>query len=316
MHSEWSRVHSWCSIYLKSGKNWLSLSALLSTMTLLMLSQPALAHKAQVYGGTGCVQAMDLEGQISSVLNQFAPQRDDTQNLTARVALSLSNENLSVSLKLTDDSGRVALARRYQLHKDDCPDVPALLQLVLEEFLREFPENPWQPAPETQASKPSTSPASTRTLRLGISILSEMNPVGAKLETNAHLQNPLTEHMNWQMGLQLRANLPQDAFEGSYQRIEILFAAGINLEAWQTVWDIQLLGGGYILSGHSFTENRIATAPALELNLGTRWYWKNLSLGPTLSISLLQHQVQVLPENTEQPISVLNLGLTIQYDTI
>ncbi len=281
-----------------------------------LLPNYAHAHQAQIYGGTGCVNGPKLENQITQLLTDFAPQRDDTQNLTARIAISLSTQNLSASIKLTDASGRTALARRYQLHKDDCPDVPDLLSLVLREFLREFPENPWQ-APQVAENESQDAPQSSQVrLRLGLSLLSELKPLGIKFETNAHLQGPAIEQLDWQIGLRLRASIPQNILDGTYQRLEFLFATGVALQALQTHWDIQILAGGYVVSGQSFNENRVSIAPALEVELGARWYWEELSIGPNVSLSVLQHQVQVLPENIEHPISVLNIGLTIQYDTI
>ena len=316
MRSSCQKALSKRTIYLKLFKNCELLVIFVIWMSLGLLAGPALAHETQVYGGTGCIDGGQLEQRIDDLLTQYAPDRADTQNLTARMAVSLSAENLWVSIKLTDASGRIALARRYQLHKNDCPDVPDLLSLVLREFLREFPENPWQDPQESRRPSSEAGQSSSVQLRLGIALLGEVQPGGAKVETNANLHGPIEQNFRWQTGLKLRANLPKDVLEGSYQQLEFLFGAGLAIEFWQTVWDIQVLGGGYILTGQYFSENRVAIAPAFEVSLGTRWYWKSLSLGPTLNLSLLQHQVQVLPENNQYPISILNIGLTIQYDTI
>ena len=316
MHSKSSGVLSERPIYLKSRKICRFVATFVLWATLGLPASTAWAHQAQVYGGTGCVDNAGLEGRISQILNAFAPQRADTQDLTARMSVSLSAMNLSVSIKLSDASGRIALARRYQLHKDDCPDVPDLLSLVLQEYLREFPENPWREMPESQREQEPTQKLSATKLRLGISLLSEINPAGAKFETNAHIQGPIISWLSWQTGLQARVGLPQDLSSGSYQRIEFLMGAGLAIQTWHTIWDIQLLGGGYVVAGNAFNDNRVAIAPALEINLSTRWYWEKFSLGPSLGLSLLQHQVQVLPENTQEPISILNIGLTLQYDTI
>ena len=302
--------------HLKLGKFRRFWAHLLVWGGLSVLPHLAQAHTTQIYGGTGCIDGPKLEGQITQLLIDFAPDRSDTKNLTARIAISLSSDNLSASIKLTDTSGRTALARRYQLHKNDCPDVPDLLSLVLQEFLREFPENPWQ-APQEVKDSPTGSARDTNVhLRLGLSLLSQINPSGVKFESNAHLQGAIFEGLDWQIGLHIRAGMPQPVSDGSYQRLEFLLGAGFSLQGWQTLWDIQILGGGYILSGQSFSENRIGIAPALEIVVGTRWYWEDFSIGPTFGLSVLQHQVQVLPENSEQPISILNIGLSIQYDTI
>ena len=139
-----SRLSSNRSIDLQSGEYWRVLARFASLLSISFVCSPALGHQAQIYGGTGCINAPQLEKKIIDILNTTAPARADTRELTARMALSLSADHLSLSIKRTNQFGRVALARRYQLHRADCPDVPALIQLVLEEFLREFPENPWQ----------------------------------------------------------------------------------------------------------------------------------------------------------------------------
>ncbi len=92
--------------------------------------------------------------------------------------------------------------------------------------------------------------------------------------------------------------------------------AGVTMMALELYWDLQISGGVYIVSGSSFASNRIAMAPAVEAVAGTRWKWGALSVGPSLSLALLQHRLKVLPENEEYPISILNIGLTIQYDII
>lgn len=284
----------------------------------LVMMAPSLAqgHRTEIYGGTGCLNAKKLETQLTETLTELAPQRRDTQDLTARVALSLSSENLSVSFKLMDTSGKVALSRRYQLHRQDCPDVPSLLQLVLEEFLREFPENPWRSELPEKADENDDLPQSQTTLRTGIALLSSVEPWGASLETSLHLTGTLQSQVKWLAGLHLRAALPQNAFDGSYQRFEMMLSAGTTLYAWHTHWDLKILGGLIILKGDAFQENHTALAPNLEINLGARWNWNRFSAGPAVGLQLLKHNIQVLPSNARAHISIVNLGLTLHYDMI
>jgi len=285
----------------------------------LVLSGTAHAHKTEVYGGTGCIAPQGLEIQLNQTLNQFAPSRADTQNLTARISLSLTGDNLALSMKLMDASNQVALTRRYQLHRQDCPDVPALLQLVLEEFLREFPENPWRAEVvdiETKDNDISHLENDKIGIRGGFGVLGNLAPGGATLEGNLHLQAQLTGPAQWLLGLHLRASLPQQAWEGDYQTFGVLLGLGTTLTAWHTQWDVECLGGITIVQGDSFLENRSAFAPVIEFNMGARWYWNQFSIGPRLGLGLLRHSVQVLPSEQQTNISILNMGLALQYDMI
>jgi hypothetical protein len=310
--SSWSKH----SMRLKSGHK--IPSPLYAALLCMAMIAPSLgqAHSTQIYGGTGCINAQDLETQLTEALNALAPQRTDTQNLRARVALSLSADNLSVSFKLMDTSAKVALSRRYQLHRQDCPDVPSLLQLVLEEFLREFPENPWRSEKPEKALTDKDLHQRQTTLRTGIALLSSVEPWGASLETNLHITGALQGPIQWLAGLHLRAALPQNALNGSYQKFEMMLSAGTTVYAWHTHWDLKVLGGLMILKGNSFQVDRTALAPNLEINLGARWNWNHFSAGPTLGVQVLKHSIQVLPSTARAHISIVNLGLTLQYDMI
>lgn len=291
---------------------------LCAVLLLMALLTPALvqAHKVQVFGGTGCVDAPSLETQLLDVIQELAPDRRDTQDLIARVALSLSNYNLSVSLKLMDNSGKTALSRRYQLHRQDCPDVSSLLQLVLEEFLREFPENPWREAQLENDNLKIKEPQNQTGLAVGLALLTTAEPWTPTLEASLHLEGNQLRPFDWLAGLHLRAALPQNALNGRYQRFDLLLSGGASTSAWQTQWELEFLVGLMILQGDSFQENRTALAPNIEIKLGTRWHWKQFSLGPRLGIQLLKHNIEVLPSNARAHISIVNLGLSLQYDMI
>ncbi|MBT6434780.1 MAG: hypothetical protein HOK28_16915 [Deltaproteobacteria bacterium] len=299
---------------LKSGpKTAKTLYSLVMALAILVPCS-AQSHNVQIYGGTGCVQAQNLESQLTKVLDALAPNRQDTQNLTVRIALSLSAGNLSVSLKLADESGQIALARRYRLNRQDCPDVSSLLQLVLEEFLREFPENPWHRDDSEIASSAQTPPRDLTRLKLGLTVLANLEPWNSSFETHLHLEGAIKGDFHWLAGLHLRAAVPQNALDGGYQRFDLLLGAGVTTYAWQTHWDLEVLGGLLILQGDSFEENYTALAPNIEIHLGTRWQWAQFSMGPRLGVQIIKHDIQVLPSNARAHISIVNLGLSLQYD--
>ena len=147
-----SRLSSNRSIDLQSGEYWRVLACFAGLLSISFMCSPAWVIKPKSMAEPGASTLLNEKKIIDVQKYHGSPWNRHPRAHRSDGSFSKCS-NLSLSIKLTNQFGRVALARRYQLHRADCPDVPALIQLVLEEFLRNFRRIPGKLMPMRRSSR-------------------------------------------------------------------------------------------------------------------------------------------------------------------
>lgn len=262
------------------------------------------------------MDTQQLRGTLLATLNRGQSTEFLETEFIARISLSLRGEILVIALKLRERDGPLRVARQFELNRADCPDVPALLQLVIEEFSREIPAE--QERASTATSPPPsqevTHADSNYETRLGLSLLAQLSPSHVAYGANLAVTTPWRGNWHWLATVNVRGGLPAMSESKRYERFEILAGVGIETRPWQLLWQLEVRGGVTLVRGHELEKNLPAAAPTVEIATGLFWRSKNFLIGPRFGVGLLPHRVQILPENATHQISVLHMGLTIQYE--
>ena len=107
--------------------------------TLLGISQLGRASPGGItlIGNEGCFDGNAAKSQFEKVL--VNEHQDGQPPPKVSVAVSKTTTSLNVSLRVLNHKGGLMLSRSYTLSPQDCPEVPALLTLVLDEALKTLP---------------------------------------------------------------------------------------------------------------------------------------------------------------------------------
>ena len=268
----------------------------------LLSGSLGLANGVEVYGSSDCLEPRKAEDAIARVVDELRP--DDEAKLSVRAAVALDGENVSASLKLTNEAGQVLLERRYALARDDCDELTDLYVLVVREFLRELPAEDWREV--------ITPTAAVTSSRVGLEVGVLGSPDGDFSGGGGAWAELGADEHRFMVLLWAEGTTWEELGEGEYQVLTSLVGAGWRYvqASWST--ELLLMGGLGRLAGRSYDENFGVWVPWVELVCGGGVSVGALRLGGRLAISPLRHEVVVEGEESEARSPVLKLGLSIQ----
>ena len=272
--------------------------------TLLDISQLGRASPGGTtfIGNEGCFDTDIAESQFEKIL--LNERRGSQPPPKVSVAVSKTTTSLNVSLRVLNHKGGLMLSRSYNLSPQDCPEVPALLILVLDEALKTLPLETWNHDPIKSSAEQGD--ALHRLFVLAATEATGFTPalaVGAQLFFWHH--DLLRTFGTLQTGLGPWFDLDQ----GAAQEMTFLIGFGLSLEAWKLLWSGQLLVGGASYRGIS-TPNSVTTfLPYAEAagELGILLGQSTLTF--RLSLPVLRHTLSVEGASSDRPLEPLRLGL-------
>ncbi len=280
----------------------LQLCLLTALLGISQLGRAASQDSITLIGNEGCFDGDGASKQIETALEHG--RRDEQPSPKVSLAVSKALTSLNVSLRVINHKGGLMLSRSYTLSPGDCPEIPNLITLVLEEALRTLPLETWRQEPiHSGTERRSTAN------RVFFMAASEATTFSPAIAVGTHL-------FFWDNGTfkafgSLQAGFGPwfDLVQGSAQEATLLLGFGVSVESSKLFGSGQLLGGGAHYRGLSTPNARSSTLPYIEAagELGTFLGQSALTL--RLSLPVLRHGLQVEGDMNVRTLESLRLGL-------
>ena len=272
--------------------------------TLLGISQLGRASPGGItlIGNEGCFDGNAAKSQFEKVL--LNEHQDGQPPPKVSVAVSKTTTSLNVSLRVLNHKGGLMLSRSYTLSPQDCPEVPALLTLVLDEALKTLPLETWSQEPIKSSAEQRDVPH-----RLFVLAASEATHFTPALAVGAHLFFWRDDQIGAFGTVQTGFGPWFDLEQGTAQELTVLIGLGLSIEAAKLLWSSQLLVGGASYRGISTPNSETTLLPYAEAagELGIPLGQSTLTF--RLSLPVLRHTLSVEGTSTERPLEPLRLGL-------
>ena len=272
--------------------------------TLLGISQLGRASPGGTtfIGNEGCFDTDGAESQFEKIL--LNEHREGQPPPKVSVAVSKTATSLNVSLRVLNHKGGLMLSRSYNLSPQDCPEVPALLTLVLDEALKTLPLETW-------SQDPIKSSAEQGEVFHRLFVLSASEATGFTPALAVGTQLFFWHHDTLGAFGALQAGFGPwfDLEQGTAQEMTFLIGLGLSLKASKLLWSGQLLVGGALYRGISTPNSETTLLPYAEAagDLGIPLGQSTLTF--RLSLPVLRHTLSVEGASTERLLEPLRLGL-------
>ena len=277
-------------------------------ITLVSTSLCGLAAEGRsvtLIGNEGCFESSDAEMKLSQALE--SRERRDEPSPRLSVAVSKSTSSLNVSLRLTNHRGGLMLSRSYSLSPKDCPEVPDLVVLILEEALKTLPLETWSTEPIQTGAERNGSES-----HLLVVAQSELNTLSPALV--AALKFTFWEES---------ASVPGRAFyalqagfgptftiaDGSAQELSLLIGLGISGDTRRFHWSGQLLAGIVNYRGVSIPTPTSTLLPYLEATTDLGLHLGSSTLALRVGMPVLRHTLRVEGQSSVHVLNPVRLGL-------
>lgn len=244
-----------------------------------------------------CPASSDARARLARVIAAHGATATD---LVIRVDVSGGPAN-EIHLRISRSTGDVGVDRTFVLGPGDCASASELLALALDRFLSAFPE--W-----AGPARPSPPPQRWTELAVVTAVSSIWVPFGVDGQVGAFVDRG-SRHHRIGGGLLARGSFPQAAGSGRFQQTALLGGVGYRYlgENWQL--RVQVRGGGLLVTGLGFDENRSDLLPWWEgaVYAGRVVSWG--SIGVEVAASGLRHKAVTTDGMVSEDIPLFRLGL-------
>lgn len=279
-------------------------------MALLFIGQGAAAATPSaitLIGNDGCFETEDTHAQLTQIIIAHQQQQLASPSLT--LATSRSTSSLQVSLRVTNYKGALLLTRSYNLRPQDCPDVPALVGLVLEEFLKTLPLEAWDQEP----IHIGTESADNRFYAYLLAY-SEADDLSASFAGGLNIPVwKLADEWDLQMiaGLQIGLGPHYKLDSGEARELSVLGSLGAQLQMEQLFFVAQLLAGTARYQGITTPNAAQTWLPYLETAFDLGVTIRQSRLAARVSTPLLRHTLNIEGSNESITLSPFRLGIQL-----
>ena len=264
---------------------------------------------AEVTVGSGpCLHADSIVARVTELLESQNAARTHVRVDT--IADTSSSDGLRLAITAHSQRGRTLFRRNYELQRDDCTSVTALVVLAVRRYFRDFPAAALEQVVVERMSPPSrVHSSSTAELDLLAAVNSHWLPVGADVEIGAALAKRFGDRRIG-VGFLYRPALRQELGSGSYDMhsalASVMWRSGAPLGV-----RAELRGGGTYIVGRRFARNYGAWFAAAEGILGLDYVFKTVTVGVQLAISPLDQRLATETMETTRRLPRLRLGLSV-----
>jgi hypothetical protein len=221
----------------------------------------ALERREQIDVRGGCIEVEAVRARIERVL----ADRSKADGLAVRITSEPAAAGIRLSVTVIDGEA-VVLERQYDLLHAECGEVPNLVGVVLERFLRGLPARraAVSPSPAVVANADPVPADLLHELRVRLAGLANDRALQPELELAVHLLQVSGSPVV--IGGHLRAGGATQLGSGEVALAHALVHAGAMTQRWGFYLEGGVSAGAVVLRGQGFDDDRTAALPWVEAN--------------------------------------------------